>query len=83
MGALAITYPSGATKSAVWKSQAPIPEPLAAAKHYAATLLQGCLDEGRHGDANATNWASVTAAVQRIIDDWNAVRRAALHQVGD
>lgn len=78
-GGFAITYPSGACKSLSWRSQAPIPDTLAAAKHYAATALQNCLDEGRQGDANGTNWASVTAAVQRVLQDWNEVRRQALY----
>ena len=30
-------------------------------------------------DVNRTNWASVTAAVQRIISDWNDKTRARLY----
>lgn len=82
VGGFAITYPSGACKSLSWRSQAPIPDTLAAAKHYAAQALQNCMDEGRSGDANGTNWASVTAAVQRVLMDWNEVRRAALYGPG-
>ena len=78
-GGVAITYPSGACKSLSWRSQAPIPDTLAAAKHYAAQALQNCLGEGRSADANATNWASVCAALQRVLMDWNEVRRADLY----
>lgn len=79
IGAFAIEFPSGACKALSWKSQAPIPDALAAAKQYAATALQTCLDEGRHDDAERTNWASVTAAIQRIVMDWNEARRKALY----
>ena len=82
VGGVAITYPSGACKSLSWRSQAPIPDTLAAAKEYAATALQNCLDEGRADDANSTNWASVVAALQRVLMDWNEVRRASLYGPG-
>jgi hypothetical protein len=81
-GGVAITYPSGACKSLSWRSQAPIPDTLAAAKEYAATALQNCLDEGRADDAERTNWASVCAALQRVLMDWNEVRRASLYGRG-
>lgn len=78
VGGFAITFPSGACKSVTWKSEAPIQDTLAAAKQYAASVLQACLDERRVDDAERTNWASVTAAVQRIIQDWNEGARARL-----
>jgi hypothetical protein len=78
VGGIAITYPSGACKSLFWRSMAPVKDTLAAAKEYAATLLQNCMDEGRIDDAERTNWASVTAAVQRVLMDWNEVRIADL-----
>lgn len=78
VGGFAITFPSGACKSVSWKSEAPIQDTLAAAKEYAAAVLQTCLDERRIDDAERTNWSSVTAAVQRVIQDWNQVQRARL-----
>lgn len=84
VGGLAITYPSGACRSASWRALGPVGDSLGAAKQYAAALLQNCMDEGRLDDAERTNWASVTAAVQRIVMDWSDLRRAALRaQVGD
>lgn len=79
VGGLAITYPSGVCKSGVWRSEAPIQDTMQAAKDYAARFLQNCLDERRIDDAERTNWASVTAAIQRIVNDWNDVRRAQLY----
>jgi hypothetical protein len=79
VGGFAIAFPSGACKALSWKSQAPIPDSMAAAKHYASEALQTCLREGRMDDAERTNWASVTAAVQRIIQDWNEIRRTDLY----
>lgn len=79
IGGLAITYPSGTCKSLHWRQEAPITEPLAAAKEYAATLLQERLD-GRHtDDAERTNWPSVVAAIQAIVLQWNELRRVALY----
>jgi hypothetical protein len=77
-GGVAITYPSGTCKALSWRSQAPIPDTLAAAKQYAAQALQNCLDEGRTDDAERTNWASVAAAMQRVLMDWNEARRAVI-----
>lgn len=79
VGAFAIEFPSKACKSVQWRSEAPIVDTLAAAKEYAAKALQTCLDEGRHDDAERTNWASVTAAVQRVIVEWNAKLREHLY----
>lgn len=78
IGGFAISFPSGACKSVTWKSEAPIQDTLAAAKQYAASVLQACMDERRIDDAERTNWASVTAAIQRIVQDWNEGARARL-----
>lgn len=71
IGAFAIEFPSGACKSVQWQSAERIGDTLTAAKKYASECLQTCLDEQRIDDAERTNWASVTAAIQRIIGDWN------------
>ena len=82
-GGFAIRFPSGVTKSVSWRSEAPITETLAAAKQYAAAVLQTCMDERRIDDAERTNWASVTAAIQAIIKSWNEGRRAAIRRASD
>jgi hypothetical protein len=78
VGALAITFPSGACKALQWRSEAPIADSLALAKDLAARALQTCLDERRTDDAERTNWASVTAAAHRIVKDWNELQRQAV-----
>lgn len=83
VGGFAITYPSGCSKAMYWRSEAPITETLTAAKEYAARTLQNCLDERRIDDAERTNWASVTAAIQRIVSDWSDIRRRQLYAVVD
>lgn len=83
VGGFAITYPSGCTKSVVWRSEAPIADTFQAAKEYAARTLQNCLDERRIDDAERTNWASVTAAIQRIVSDWSDIRRRQLYATVD
>src|SRR5664279_936534 len=78
IGGFIAEMPSGVRKSVSWDSQAPIPDTLEAAKQYVSTLLQ-CLIDGRHmDDVERTNWASATAAVQKIIQDFNDKTRARL-----
>lgn len=83
IGGLAITYPSGACKSASWKSEAPITDPLAMSKQLAAKLLEDCLRERRIDDAERTNWPSVTAAAQRIVMEFSELRRRRLYAAVD
>lgn len=72
-------FPSGATKSVAWRSEAPIPDTLAAAKEYAVKLVQAMLDEQRVDDLERTNMPSLVAAIQKLIGDWNDKRRGVLH----
>lgn len=81
IGGVLITYPSGATKALHWRQDAPIAEPMAVAKDYAAKLLQERLDARQVDDAERTNWPSVAAAIQRHILDWNELTRARLRVV--
>ena len=75
-----VEFPSGVRKSIAWRSKAPITPALDAAKEYAARLLAARSSEpGGMDDVNRTNWASVTAAVQRIVTDWNDKTRARLY----
>ena len=80
IGGFRITYPSGHTTDVHWRSEAPIYPTLDAAKEYASKALQALLDARRIDDAERTNWTSVTAAVQRIISDWNALTSARIHK---
>lgn len=75
-----VEFPSGIRKSVAWRSRAPIVPTLDAAKAYAAELIAARSSEpGGLDDVERTNWASVTAAVQRIIMDWNDKARARLY----
>jgi hypothetical protein len=78
IGGFIITFPSGLTKEVIWQSQVPAPNALTAAKEFTTGVLDQLLQEGRHDDANRTNWPSVVAAVQKMVLDFNAQRLAAL-----
>jgi hypothetical protein len=49
-------------------------------KDYAAAILEECTKRGRPDLVERTNWASVAAAVQRCISDWNDKRAAGTPQ---
>lgn len=70
-GGVVLTFPSGAAKSVTWSTGEPIHPPLDAAKGYAAQVLDALMREGRIDDADRTNWASVVAAMVRLIEDFN------------
>lgn len=72
-------FPSGATKSVAWRSQAPIQDTLAAAKQYTASLIDAMSKAALFDDMERTNWASCVAAVQKIVQDWNEKRRKVLY----
>lgn len=78
VGGFVITFPSGLHKEVIWQSAVPAPDPLRAAKEFTVGVLDQLLQEGKTDDANRTNWASVTAAVQKMVIDFNAKRLAAL-----
>jgi hypothetical protein len=78
IGGFLITFPSGLSKEVIWQSAVPAPDPLRAAKEFTAGVLDQLLQEGKTDDANRTNWVSVTAAVQKLVVDFNAKRLAAL-----
>ena len=44
------------------------------AKDLAARALHSCMQEGRQGDAERTNWPSFAAGALRIVRDWAAAR---------
>jgi hypothetical protein len=82
VGGVLAHFPSGKTLTASWVRRAPVIDTLTAAKDTTAKLLQQLIDEGAVDDADRTNWASFTAAVQRVISDWNDKRRNALYAEG-
>jgi len=78
-GGALITYPSGHTQQVVWRSDGRLILPTKdAAKQYAAAALQRLMDERRIDDAERTNWVSLTAAMEKILTDFNDILRAHL-----
>jgi hypothetical protein len=78
-GGVLITYPSGHTQQMAWRSDGRLILPTRdAAKQYAANALQALLDERRTDDAERTNWVSLTAALEKILKDFNDILRAHL-----
>ena len=72
-GGLLVTFPSGARKVLAWRHAGQVDE-LGLAKDLAARALDSCLQEGRQGDANGTNWASFVAGALRHVKDWARAR---------
>jgi len=78
-GGVLITYPSGHSQTLHWRSDGRLILPTReAAMSYSAKALQALLDERRVDDAERTNWVSATAAIERIIKDFNDILRAHL-----
>lgn len=68
----------GSYRQVAWQTGAPINPTLDAAKEYAAKLLQSLLNEGMCVEVRDTNWASVAAAIHRIVEDFNSKLRERL-----
>lgn len=75
IGGFVMEFPSGTRKQAAWQSKERLPS-LDTAKQCAANMIDTLQKEGRIDDLERTNWASVVAAVQRIVDDWNGRNHA-------
>lgn len=71
VGGLFIFFPSGLTKTIAWRSNKPIQPTKEAAQKYATEVAEQLERAGMRADLMGTNWASVTAAIQRIILDFN------------
>ena len=76
-GGFFVFLPSGATKVVSWRATRPIDPPATAARRYAAELAEALDNEGLDDDLDRTDWPVVTAAILRIILDWN--ERRSLH----
>lgn len=71
VGGFIAFFPSGRHLNVTWQNARPIEPTLDAAKQYAAKLIEELKARGLDSDIDRTNWASVTAAIQRVILDWN------------
>ncbi len=70
-GGFIMFFPSGAFKQVSWRQIKPITPTLDAAKKFAEKVIEALQRDGLAGDIDRTNWASATAAIQRIVLDWN------------
>lgn len=76
IGGFLARFPSGKTTIVQWKHGAPSLDSKADAKKLTVQLVDTLLKEGdRQDDIDRTNWASVVAAVQRIVSDWSDLLR--------
>lgn len=72
-GGVLIRYSSGHAQEIAWQSDGRLILPtLDAAKAYAAQALAGLQADNRQREIDATNWASMVAALQAILQDFNA-----------
>lgn len=79
VGGALVTFDNGTRKTIRWQAKTPIVPTLDAAKQYTTAIVQQLLEENREIAIRNTNWASVTAAMQRIISDYNDKLRAKLY----
>ena len=72
VGGFIVEFDNGVRKSIAWRSKAPINPSQDAARAYAETLINHCLQSpGMLDEVRSTNWVSAIAAIQKIIQDWN------------
>ena len=71
VGGFVISFDSGHAKSVVWQSEQIISPALDAAKTYAANLIEELGKGNREAEVRNTNWVSVTAAVHKLVRDFN------------
>lgn len=70
-GGVLIRFDSGVAKTIAWRSEELISPALDAAKEYTASIIDALVKENREAEVRNTNWASVAAAVHKIIRDFN------------
>ena len=73
IGGFLLFLPSGATRIVNWTTAKPITPTLEAAQQYATDAVETIIKaQGLgHMDVQRVNWTSVTAAIQRVIMDFN------------
>lgn len=72
-GGFLLFLPSGKTKVCPWHTAKPITPTLEAAKEFATKVVDSIIKAEGIGspDIQRVNWTSVTAAIQRVIMDFN------------
>ena len=83
-GGFVIRFPSGRAELVEWNFGAPMRDAaiLQAAKDLAAQLIERLSASAAHDDVERTNWASVVAAIQRIVTDWNEELKRSVYAAG-
>lgn len=82
VGGFIVEMPSSTRLQIAWRTGAPIEPTLDAAKKYAAELIVALQKRGLDGDVARTNWASATAAIQKVISDWNEKLKKLIYASG-
>ena len=85
VGGFVMTFPSGRAEVIEWNHGAPFASDAAileASKQLAAQLVERLSRTASHDDLERTNWASVVAAIQRIVTDWNAALKRSIYDAG-
>lgn len=79
-GGFLLFLPSGKTKVVPWRVTKPITPTLDAAKQFATAVVDSILKAEGIGspDIQHVNWTSVTAAIQRVIIDFNSKLHGAI-----
>jgi hypothetical protein len=78
-GGVIVEWPSGVQKVASWRQSVPIADTHEAAKVFVTSLVQERIDSRNMDDVERTNIASLVAAVQKHVSDWNDALRTRLH----
>jgi hypothetical protein len=83
-GGVLVTFPSGERVELAWDHGAPMldVDVLGECKRLAARLIEHLSRKALHDDLERTNWASIVAALQRIVTDWNDKLKAATYAQG-
>ncbi len=69
-GGVLVVFDSGVAKLVAWRSEAVVPA-LDTAKGLAAQVLEALQRDGKWDEIRDTNWVSVTAAMNKLVRDWN------------
>lgn len=81
VGGIVVQFESGARKVVSWNHGAPLSEQdcLTWSKEIASNLVAHLMSHQMEEDIRRTNWASMVAAILKIVRDWNAALRESLH----
>mgnify|MGYP001294591605 CR=1 FL=1 len=67
-----ITFPGVQAVEITWTAKAPVQNTHKAAQSYATMLVDALKEGGMWHHVESTNWASMVAAIQKHLDEFNA-----------